>query len=211
MGESALLASCVAIEPTRAMPYNALMQKLYTYVDETGQDTQGDLFLVSVIVTEGEQHALTEQLETIERQTTKGLLKWIENRDEVQLAYMQRVLALPMLQGHLHFAVYHQMTEYFALSVASTARAIRVHAQDDHKAIVLVDGLPKSLIPAFGRELRHYQVRTHKVRGVRKEEGDALMRLADALAGFVRDAKCGKERLAHLLEKANKQGIVRQV
>ena len=42
------------------------MQKLYCYVDETGQNTEGDLFVVSIVLTEKE----------------KVWRKWKENREK---------------------------------------------------------------------------------------------------------------------------------
>lgn len=46
-------------------------QKLYCYVDETGQDTEGQLFLVSVVVTEQEQESFAHELERIEAESGK--------------------------------------------------------------------------------------------------------------------------------------------
>jgi hypothetical protein len=43
------------------------MTKLYCYLDETGQDTEGDLFLVSVVITEQEREALREELVKVEK------------------------------------------------------------------------------------------------------------------------------------------------
>lgn len=50
-------------------------QKLYCYVDETGQDTEGQLFLVSVVVTEQEQETIARELERIEAESGKRHLK----------------------------------------------------------------------------------------------------------------------------------------
>lgn len=47
------------------------MQKIYCYVDETGQDTKGELFLVSVVIAKDERDNLIEKLEEIERSTRK--------------------------------------------------------------------------------------------------------------------------------------------
>jgi hypothetical protein len=41
-------------------------QKLYCFVDETGQDTKGESFLVSVIVTEEEYDRVNQVLLEIE-------------------------------------------------------------------------------------------------------------------------------------------------
>ncbi len=48
------------------------MQKIYCYVDETGQDTKGEFFLVSVVIAKDERDNLIEKLEEIERSTGKG-------------------------------------------------------------------------------------------------------------------------------------------
>jgi hypothetical protein len=48
------------------------MQKLYCYTDETGQDTKGKLFLVSVVITEKElKDKIEHTLLSIERKTGK--------------------------------------------------------------------------------------------------------------------------------------------
>ena len=51
-------------------------QKLYCYVDETGQDTKGDLFLVALVVTGSERDELIREAERIEETSGKGLMKW---------------------------------------------------------------------------------------------------------------------------------------
>lgn len=43
------------------------MKKLYCYVDETGQDTEGKLFIVVVIIVENEKEVVIEQIEEIEQ------------------------------------------------------------------------------------------------------------------------------------------------
>ena len=52
------------------------MQKLYCYVDESGQDTEGKLFLVSVVITGSEREGLRNKLRKIEQMSGKGTKKW---------------------------------------------------------------------------------------------------------------------------------------
>jgi len=52
------------------------MQKLYCYVDESGQDTEGRLFLVSVLLTSSEREGLRGRLREIEQTSGKGTRKW---------------------------------------------------------------------------------------------------------------------------------------
>jgi len=64
-------------------------KKLYWYVDETGQDTAGDFFLVSVVVTEDEQAAFIHQLERIEAETGKRQIKWHKTSVQRRVAYVR--------------------------------------------------------------------------------------------------------------------------
>jgi hypothetical protein len=182
------------------------MQKLYCYIDETGQDTQGELYITGVIVTGTERDDLITILEDIERTSGKGNVKWVDARKEARTAYIRTVLQRPAFKGKLFYTTYHQLTNYLELTILTTARAILARAQGDYKATVFVDGLQDSLIHRFGTELRHLRVRTKKVRGVRKDETDALIRLADALCGLVRAATM-KRDLQRLLDKAKAEAM----
>lgn len=71
--------------------------------------------------------------------------------------------------------------------------------------------MPKTLVLQAGVALRRLHIKTFKVRGVRKEESDALMRLADAVCGFVRAAREGRGELAKLLDRAKTQGFIREL
>lgn len=48
------------------------MKKIYCYVDETGQDTGGKIFVVSIILTMTERDSLLGLCEKIEKETGKG-------------------------------------------------------------------------------------------------------------------------------------------
>ena len=45
---------------------NLFMQKVYCHVDESGQDTEGKLFIVSVVITDTNKDESQKQLEKIE-------------------------------------------------------------------------------------------------------------------------------------------------
>jgi hypothetical protein len=186
-------------------------KKLPCYIDESGQDTKGVIFLVSVIITEDERDEVVQLLEKIEQQSEKGRVKWMEAKDKARVAYIKAVLGEPKLKGCLNYAIYHNNSDYWALTVLTTARAILACSYEDYQASIFVDGLPKTLIRAFATELRHLHIRTKKVRGVKKDENNALIRLADALCGFVRAAKSGRQELETLLEKAKVENVVREV
>ena len=48
------------------------MQKLYAYVDESGQDTKGRMFVVGVVVLEKEYGHILKELNRIEENSKTG-------------------------------------------------------------------------------------------------------------------------------------------
>ncbi|HIP97684.1 MAG TPA: hypothetical protein EYH32_10770, partial [Anaerolineae bacterium] len=83
-----------------------MIEKLYCYVDETGQDTRGELFIVSVVIVGAGRDQAIQLCEAIERATGKGRVKWLKTRYDRRLAYIRRVLQEPIFQGKLNFAIY---------------------------------------------------------------------------------------------------------
>jgi hypothetical protein len=181
------------------------MQKLYVYVDETGQDARSDFFFVSVIIAHEDRDALIKLLEQIEQATGKGRRKWMDARHKQRLAYIQRVITTPLFKGRLFYAAYPSKTDFLTRTVLATARAITVFAEEDYKATVLIDGLQNAQVQWVGTEWRRLHIRTRKVRGVRKEEANELMRLADCVCGFVRAALTGNQEFNRLLRRAKKR------
>lgn len=188
-----------------------MTQKLYCYVDESGQDTQGEFFIVSVVVTDRKRDRIVELCERIERETRKGRVKWIKANHAKRVEYIRRVLQEPTLKGKLNVAIYRNSKEYLPLTVLTIARAIVANAQAEYKATILIDGLPHSKERWVGSELRHLHIQVRKVRGLRKDENDALIRLADALCGFVRAGIEGNPELEELYERGKQTGFLREL
>ena len=184
--------------------------KLYTYVDETGQDTRGQLFIVSVIVIRAERDPLRQALQEIERSSRKLDKKWKKSRPAQREAYMRAILNLEALHGSLYYSVYRNARHYVDLTIQSTAQAILHNIGASDQTTVLVDGLARSERRRFAQGLRSQGIPVDKVRGV-KDESDILIRLADALAGFVRNGIDGDhgEMQAMFLTASDKGRIQR--
>jgi hypothetical protein len=75
----------------------------------------------------------------------------------------------------------------------------------------LIDGLPRSQQGEIGTRLRRLGIQTKKVRGVREDENDALIRLADALCGFVRTAVEGHDAMKDLFEWGKQKGYLKEL
>jgi hypothetical protein len=188
------------------------MHKLYCYVDEAGQHTEGALFVVSVVITEGdaERQRLASLLEAIEQTSGKRRQKWRSARHEERLAYLAAVLGHPDFTGKLSYALYRSSRAYVALTIKTVALAIQQCAKGPYKATILVDGLRHEERNAFAVSLRHQGIRTEKVRGA-DDKKDPFIRLADALCGFIVDAT---ERVASyrlLFNRAQATGVIREL
>ncbi len=182
-------------------------QAIYAFVDETGQDTKGEIFIVSVVVTDEEHDRINEALTDIEQRSNKRLDKWRKARFKTRLAYLQSVIANPLFTNAIFFSHYTASLAYFELTVETTARAIQYKAAAAQPATIVVDGLSGQSIDRFKKSLRQRNINARKVRGVR-DESEPLIRLADAIAGFVRDFIEGKAYAAEYYEQAVKNGVL---
>jgi hypothetical protein len=73
-------------------------QAIYAFVDETGQDTKGEIFIVSVVVTDEEHDRINEALTDIEQRSNKRLDKWRKARFENP----SRLFAIRHSQSFIH-------------------------------------------------------------------------------------------------------------
>ncbi|HUQ95402.1 MAG TPA: DUF3800 domain-containing protein [Bryobacteraceae bacterium] len=171
------------------MSKRAKKQKLYCYFDESGQDTKGKLFLVALVVTGNERDELVREAERIEEKSRKFLFKWHKTKLDRKITYLRSILSSPMFEGKLFFARYPKpQGAYLDLMALSAARAIfqKGIPEEAFTTTVVVDGLNQSEVWHFGHILRSLRIHVRKVRGM-KDESSSLIRLADALAGFIRD------------------------
>ena len=187
-------------------------QKLYAFVDESGQDTLGELFVVATVLTAENHERVRQSLERLERSSGKGLRKWMKATPRQRLAYMTAVLQMPVLHGQLFAAHFTQTTTYLPCILSTITQAVTAGAAGQPiRATILIDGLQKTLrqdvATALRAQLHPQQIRLEKVRGL-DEQSDALMRLADALAGFVRHALEGRPGMAALFADSHQRGVI---
>jgi hypothetical protein len=129
-----------------------------------------------------------------------------------RLAYITPVLQLSALHGRLFAAHFTDTTTYVPCILTAITRAVIAGAAGEPARVtILIDGLQKGVrqgaAAALRAQLQPQQIRLEKVRGL-DEQSDALMRLADALAGFVRHGLEGRPDMAPLLAESHRQGIL---
>ena len=136
-----------------------MVERLYAYTDESGQETEGRFFVVSVVVVGPDHDALLHQPETIEQRSRKGRVKWRRARHTHRQAYIDELINLPRLSGCIFFSTFRQSRQYTDLTAEATARAIRLKTEGSYKATVFIDGLRKSERRTFATLLRTRHVR----------------------------------------------------
>jgi hypothetical protein len=182
-------------------------QKLYCYVDETGQDSEGRLFLVAVLILGDDRDDLRRAVLGIEQRTGKREKKWSRSTPRQRAAYIQSILDYPSLAGRLYYSAYQETHLYVDLTILSVAKAINTHTPRPYAATILVDGLQRSEQRRFARGLRKLRISARKVRGL-TDQADVFICLADSLAGFVRDGRAKDEHLEGLYVQAMRDKAV---
>ena len=168
-----------------------MTQKLYCYVDESGQHTGGLHFIVGVVTVQNEAHNdLLQTVADIEAETHKRK-KWGKTQEAVNLAYMRLVLAQPEFKRRLHFGFFRdvEMTRQADLGMKAEVVAAIARTFDAARITVFLDGDQKRPAEVIGAMLKAMGVNVEKVRTIRREETNAFARLADAICGLTRDAQ----------------------
>lgn len=187
------------------MPEENKRKKFYAYIDESGQDTEGLVFVVSILVTGHDKEALARDLEHIESVSKKRNIKWRKASRNARKIYIENLLSVRNLKGSIFFDTFHGSKEYIELTSLATAKAIlKKSGRDDYKVTIFVDGLKKGEMSTFSKGLKDLHIKTRKIRGVKKDENNALIRLVDALCGLIRDKdtdKWANEALSELMKQ----------
>jgi hypothetical protein len=166
-----------------------VVAKLYAYVDESGQDTIGNFFVVGVLVRDQERDVLRQQLEAIEVRSGKHRKKWQRTRHAERVAYLKDIGQLADLRDGLFYETFTGQTKYLALTSYTTAKATLRRVTGAYSVTVFVDGLKGAEVEAFRRSLRDLHIKTRKVRGVRRDENNPYICLVDAICGLVRPSR----------------------
>jgi hypothetical protein len=161
--------------------------KLYAYVDETGLETSGRFFLVSVVLIEREHRdELEESLEEVEKKSKKNLGKWSKSSFKVREQFIRDVAKLQYLKRSVFYCRYSESKGYLYLIALSIAKAVEARGDDDCVLTVIIDALTDKDREKMRVYLKRLGVKYDIIRGL-KDEQSVFLRLADSMAGFARD------------------------
>ncbi|MBI4253262.1 DUF3800 domain-containing protein [Candidatus Uhrbacteria bacterium] len=153
------------------------MQKLYCYVDESGQDPSSRFFVVAVIVSASDQQMIREELEQLERVSGTGHKKWHKVRQKNRIAFLERALGEGIAHGLVYVAWYRKPALYFFTMLDAIEKAIRTSVQADYQARIYVDGIDQQKALELTSALRIRGISLRLIQGSR-DESEPLIRLA---------------------------------
>ncbi|OGL68926.1 hypothetical protein A3B21_04590 [Candidatus Uhrbacteria bacterium RIFCSPLOWO2_01_FULL_47_24] len=131
-------------------------------------------------------------------------------QQDAQTQYIRELIASGAFGRSLFYSKYEDGKSYLDLTIFTTAKAILQKAKHPYETTIMVDGLLQSEWHRFAAGLRRLNIEVRKVRGGR-EQSDPLLRLADAIAGFVRDATEGDEVMVELYEQGMSNDLIEEI
>ena len=176
--------------------------KIYCYVDETGQDTLGQLFIVAIVILEDQLEQIRSLLLNIEKQSGKHQKKWQKTRNQERLNYIELILENKKLAKSLFFCSYQNAgREYLPLVIYSIANILNLDENRNKEAYLTIDALNQKERSFIASRLRRFNLDISKIVG-KRDQSEPILRLADALAGFSRDGIEGNTKFKSIFNKS---------
>jgi hypothetical protein len=190
------------------------MKKLYCYVDETGIDTEGKFFLVAaILVDQQRQEIIEQQLKRLEQTTRKGTHKWTRAAFDRKEQYLLGLSSLRELKACIFYAVYHDTKEYTTLTALTVAKAVLAHVtriEEEYSVSIVIDALTRKDAQKVREQLKLLKIHYREIRGM-KDEQNIFLRLADSMAGFMRDCQEEKAYTGPYLKRLQQAALVIEV
>jgi hypothetical protein len=146
-------------------------QKLYCYVDETGQDARSRVFIVVAVVKAGEQDKERVALTRIEHAAETNQLKWHKTENSRRLKYLKLVLEKG-LGGEVFFGSFQKPLPFFFPTLEVIEAAIKTVAIPPYTTRIFVDGIDRKKAAELTNALRVRGVSLEMVRA-RRDESEA--------------------------------------
>lgn len=185
-------------------------QKLYCYVDETGQDARSDVFVVVAVVSEQEQAKLRQDITSAEQEAGIGLSKWSNASHKRRIRFLEIVLEREIGKGDIFYGSYEKPIPYFLPMLDLVAKAIKAKAKGQYQTKVYIDGIDQKKARKLTNALRVEGISLGMVRG-RRDESEPLIRLADRWAGCIRAVLEGNRDAKPVVKRANQSGYLQEL
>ncbi len=159
---------------------------------------------MSLVITERELEALQKKLEDIEESSGKRKLKWNKTKFDSRIAYLDLILKELKGEKVLRYSIFKETSDYDLATILAISKAMHFQEPKQYKTLIYIDALAKMKKRWYGTELWKLGVSTYKIQGVTRDENNPMIRLADTIAGWVRDSlEGGGSRYRDLFNRAS--------
>ncbi|MBU4332474.1 DUF3800 domain-containing protein [Patescibacteria group bacterium] len=186
------------------------MQKLYCYVDESGQDTKSEIFVVVAVVSSKYQYQIRKQLLEVEELAKTHQLKWHKLRNDRRMKYLALILDRKIGSRDVYIGRYQKPIPFFFPMLDLVERAITQAAKGEYTARIYVDGINKKVAKSLTNALRSRGISLRLVKS-RRDESEPLIRLADMWAGCIRSAFLNDKDSKSTFRQARERGYLQEV
>jgi len=186
------------------------IQKLYCFVDETGQDAGSNLFIVVTVIAWNDVRRLRLNLIELEKRLKIGSKKWHKLRPSSRTEFINAFLRIKCDDLKIYFGRFKKPVPYFFPTLEVIQRSLMSFPKP-MEAVVSIDGLDAVSSKKMTNALRSKHLHLKLVKGWR-DESEVLIRLADRFAGCLRQAFLDyNEECKKLILRAEKNGILKEV
>lgn len=162
--------------------------RIITFSDESGQDTEGKIFVVATVCCLSDHFSeIDAELENIEIKSGKRM-KWHKEGYKRRIEYVKLILGNRIdKKTTIYYSIFQNKKDYLKLIASHIAKAIINFADaKKYSAKIYIDKIDKGSLKILQKEIKSYNIRYEKIKGY-KEESSASIRLADAICGMIRD------------------------
>lgn len=162
--------------------------KISTFTDESGQDTQGKMFVVCTVCVSSEKAPkLEEVLMEIEKDSGK-LAKWFEVGNLRRHKFVKLLVESNILHDlKIYYSLYENKKDYSTLVGSHIAKSVLDFVDGQkYEAKIFIDKTDKGTLSRIGREIKSFHIKYKKIRGL-SDNADPFIRLVDAICGMIRD------------------------
>lgn len=184
-----------------------MRQRIYCYVDESGQDVKSDYFIVVAVANDQNQENLRNQLLKIETETKIGIRKWHKSSSPRKYQFLVKLIDMNILGGDIFFGRYRKPLPYFLPTLEVLGQAIKIKAKKDYSCIVYIDGIDRKKAKELTNALRFKGIKLSLVKSCR-DESEPIIRLADRWAGCIRGAQLDNKKDKNLTRKAIRNKVI---
>ncbi len=185
-------------------------QKLYCYVDETGQDAGSKAFIVVAVIVTSNIEAARQRLHELEKSTKIGVIKWHKSNYKFRIQFLEEFLRQDNSDLHIYFLKVKKPVFYWLPTVEVLQKSLPNHSTAETQVIVCIDGLDQFSAKKYTNALRTKMLKVKLAKGPR-DESEPLIRLADRWAGCIRMALSANKDCDTLVARAKKRGVLKEI